>query len=520
MINWLMTETKKDINSRCHVVRVVALWLALTLLSVSSPVTFADEATVDLANMEDRQRIVLNPHLAYIQDAEDRSIDSLLSTEPDWQINVDSRTNFGQSPQPYWFKVTLVNLDQAGVPLYLRFNYPHIDKLDVFWEQSGEIIKSYQLGDTVAFSQRPIDSRVFLVPLDDLDGAQVTLYLKVFSQGLLEAPLDVLTHSKYYELDKIELIWYGAYFGVMLVMFFYNFFIFVLVRDTTYFYYLFYVASTAALQFTLTGASFQYLWPETASLNNTMVVFFTSMMPLAAVFFVRSFLQLEQTARPPERWLTRMLVVAFILQLINTFMLPYSLVLKVAHVLSFIAVSFGLYLGVIYWLRGVRAARTFAMAWFVYLVFIFIYLLQVTGTTQPNLISIHALEIGSLLELVLLSLSFGHRINEEKEMRIKAQEQALNVQSTLNRNLDELVKQRTEELEQANTKLKELSIKDSLTDLFNRRHFDELLEIEFQRSFRDKNWLSIAMVDVDHFKGLNDQYGHPFGDLCLKKSLQ
>ena len=162
----------------------------------------------------------------------------------------------------------------------------------------------------------------------------------------------------------------------MLVMFFYNFFIFVLVRDITYFYYLFYVASTVVLQFTLTGASFQLLWPLSPALNNTMVLTFTSMMPLAAIFFVRSFLQLETTAKPLVRWLARVLVTAFFLQLLLSFVLPYALVLKIAHALSFTAVSFGLYLGVTYWFRGVRAARTFALAWLVYLIFILIYLIN------------------------------------------------------------------------------------------------------------------------------------------------
>ncbi|RLU02755.1 MAG: diguanylate cyclase [Ketobacter sp.] len=329
-------------------------------------------------------------------------------------------------------------------------------------------------------------------------------------------PLDAVTYAEFNEQDKLELMWYGAYFGIMLVMFFYNFFIFVLVRDITYFYYLFYVISTTALQFTLTGASFQFIWPESQTLNNTMVLVFTAMMPLAAVAFVRSFLKLEED-KGINRIMGRVLLVAFVGVLVSTFVLPYLLVLKIAHTVSFVAVSFGLYLGIYYWIRGIRAARTFALAWFIYLIFILLYLLQVTGRTQPNLVSTHALEIGSLLELVLLSLSFGHRVNEEKEMRIQAQQEALVIQEELNVNLDNVVRQRTEELEEANRRLKELSVKDGLTGLYNRRHFDELLQIEYQRSFRENSWLTAIMLDIDHFKNLNDTYGHQCGDECLKQ---
>ena len=80
-----------------------------------------------------------------------------------------------------------------------------------------------------------------------------------------------------------------------------------------------------------------------------------------------------------------------------------------------------------------------------------------------------------------------------------------------------MVRQRTEELELANQKLKELSFKDPLTGLYNRRYFDELYDIEFKRAFREKSHLCVAMVDIDHFKRLNDTYGHQVGDQCLTK---
>ncbi|MEE2732844.1 MAG: diguanylate cyclase [Pseudomonadota bacterium] len=472
---------------------------------------------IDLSEINQLDRINLSPFLMFLPDDQSRTIDDLLRGDvAPWQLNTEGVTNFGQSNIPYWFVVQLNNLHQMRDPVYIRLNYPHIDRLDVYWVNDGRIIESYQLGDTVPFQRRPVDNRVYLFPVNGLKLSQVQLYLRVESQGPLEVPLDAITQSRFYEQDKLEMAWYGAYFGIMLAMFFYNFFIFILVRDFTYFYYLFYVLSTTALQFTLTGASFQYLWPQSVAMNNIMVLVLTAIMPLAAVAFVRSFLKLE-TEQGINRLLGRVLLVAFVGVLASVFVLPYLVVLKIAHAVSFVAVSFGVYLGVVYSIKGVRAARTFALAWLIYLVFILVYLLQITGRTQPNVISIHALEIGSVLELILLSLSFGHRVNEEKEMRIKAQDKALQVQEEVNQNLDKIVRQRTEELEEANLQLKELSIKDGLTGLYNRRHFDELLKTEYQRSFREKSTITVLMMDIDHFKKLNDRYGHQCGDECLKR---
>lgn len=492
------------------------IFTTATVFANQSDVLPAGFEAVDLTDVGQQGSINLSPHLLYLRDDQDRTIDSILKGDiAPWQLNQAGVTNFGQSDVPYWFVAQLNNIDRSDQPFYIRVNYALLDHLDVYWVSDGRIIETYQLGDAVPFDQRPVDQRVFLLPVDKLGVSHAQIYLRVESQGPLDVPLDAITYSEFYEQDKRILMWYGAYFGIMLAMFFYNFFIFVLVRDLTYFYYLFYVLSTTALQFTLTGASFQYLWPESVSLNNIMVLVLTAIMPLAAVAFVRSFLKLENE-RGINRLLGRALLVAFVCVLLSAFLLPYFLVLKIAHGVSFLAVSFGVYLGVVYSIKGVRAARTFGLAWLIYLVFILIYLLQITGRIQPGVISTHALEIGSVLELILLSLAFGHRVNEEKEMRINAQEKALVIQEELNQNLDQIVRQRTEELELANRQLKELSIRDGLTGLYNRRHFDELLKIEYQRSFREKTWITAMMLDIDHFKRLNDSYGHPCGDECLK----
>ena len=65
-------------------------------------------------------------------------------------------------------------------------------------------------------------------------------------------------------------------------------------------------------------------------------------------------------------------------------------------------------------------------------------------------------------------------------------------------------------------RLEQLSRTDALTELSNRRHFDEVLAREFSRSRRSQQTLSLLMIDIDHFKMLNDAFGHPEGDRCLR----
>ncbi len=72
-------------------------------------------------------------------------------------------------------------------------------------------------------------------------------------------------------------------------------------------------------------------------------------------------------------------------------------------------------------------------------------------------------------------------------------------------------------IEEDKRKLHELAIKDPLTNIFNRRHFEKLLHSEFRRAKRYSFPLSCIMLDIDHFKNFNDTYGHQFGDEVLKE---
>jgi diguanylate cyclase (GGDEF)-like protein len=74
-----------------------------------------------------------------------------------------------------------------------------------------------------------------------------------------------------------------------------------------------------------------------------------------------------------------------------------------------------------------------------------------------------------------------------------------------------------EELRGVNAMLNELSVRDGLTGLYNRRHFDTVLDIELRRAARNRKPISLLMIDVDCFKALNDSYGHQHGDECLRE---
>jgi diguanylate cyclase (GGDEF)-like protein len=90
----------------------------------------------------------------------------------------------------------------------------------------------------------------------------------------------------------------------------------------------------------------------------------------------------------------------------------------------------------------------------------------------------------------------------------------------LSTQLDEKVKQRTKELERANRRLKDLSVKDGLTQIYNRRFLDASLIENFNRARRSSIPLSVIILDIDYFKAYNDTYGHQQGDTCIQHVTQ
>lgn len=84
---------------------------------------------------------------------------------------------------------------------------------------------------------------------------------------------------------------------------------------------------------------------------------------------------------------------------------------------------------------------------------------------------------------------------------------------TINLTLEEEIKER----QKIEDNLRRIAAYDSLTSLLNRRKFDEILESEIQKERRQSSGLTLVFCDIDHFKNVNDQYGHSVGDNVLKQ---
>ena len=120
-----------------------------------------------------------------------------------------------------------------------------------------------------------------------------------------------------------------------------------------------------------------------------------------------------------------------------------------------------------------------------------------------------AVAVYVLVHLLSLSRQFARSAIDQENLNEEL--------AFLNASLDDLVIERTMQLEQANKMLEQLAIKDDLTQIYNRNYFNGYIEEVFKSALENQSEATLFMIDVDHFKRYNDHYGHVQGDALLKK---
>lgn len=208
----------------------------------------------------------------------------------------------------------------------------------------------------------------------------------------------------------------GMIYGVLLVMLVYNLFIYLSVRDVSYLYYILYIASFGFYQVSVNGAGVAYFWPDSPWWANASTPLFIGAAGLFGCQFARHFLQLGNISRGFDR-LLQVLMLAGALVMVMAVSVPYGIALRMATLLALLFTVSIFSAGLYAWWRGLRVARWFIIAWTAFLLGGLVNTLMVLGYLPNLFITMYASQLGSALEVALLSLALADRINSLREQQ-------------------------------------------------------------------------------------------------------
>ncbi|PJZ44596.1 7TM diverse intracellular signaling domain-containing protein [Leptospira brenneri] len=388
--------------------------------------------SVDLSEVLDQKNI--GKEIWILEDpSKSLTIHDILKEETTkkFQLSSEEIPNFGQTNFFYWIKIPLENKTSGPVKKLLEIDYNNIDLVEVYSENNGSYHLTDRLGMMVPFSNRKIKNRNFVFPLE-LEGKSVkTLYLKLYNGGGLFVPLTIWENdhfSSHYADIQHGL---GLYYGVMIVMILYNFFIFLSVKDVSYLYYVTYILGFLGIQLTLTGHGFQYLWPNFPEFQRNGFIFFSGFCVASLILFTKRFLNTKENT---PIWLEQSLTVFFILHLIEIPLILFfspEITVKIGLTLT-IPVPFLIFAAaVISFFRNYRAARFFLLAFTVLIGATVVVAFKYLNLVPVNFLTEYGLYIGSASEVILLSIALADRINIMKQEKELAQAKAIEMQKIL-----------------------------------------------------------------------------------------
>ncbi|MES2952007.1 MAG: diguanylate cyclase [Pseudomonadota bacterium] len=519
----------------------LALLLSVLTLAFAVPAVAAQAVTntsfpVFELEQDDPARIAIGTRLGVLVDSSAAMGLEQARTQTDaWQAVTRQSPNFGFTQDSYWFRFQLHNRGTQVLTRFIELPIPFLDDIRLYHFVGNELKGQYSLGDEQPFTQRAVPHRNFVMPLQLAPGSN-QIYLRLASSGTIEAPLRVWEPTHFHAASNDENVAQGAVIGILLVMVIYNLFVFASTRDINYLYYVGFVISYLMFHLSLTGYAFAYLWPNAVRWNSFAISTFAASSAFFTCLFTTSFLKLHTFSRPAF-WLVRVLLVLSALLFGLSFVLPYSLTMRMGAALTLPVALTALLTGYWRWWRGGRFARFYCLAWTAILIGIAVLNASKFGWIPTNIWTENASQIGIVLQVILLSFTLADRINNDRSLRLNAQavalvharkaraSQAALIQATerANLELEKRVLSRTndlntamEQLKQANDRLQLLSTTDGLTQIGNRAYFDAAVLMELRRAERQQTAMSIILMDIDHFKRINDTFGHLAGDACLR----
>ena len=441
--------------------------------------------------------------------------------EAAWRDSGSTSLSLGYTDAAAWFRIRVKARAGAEPEGLMEVSYPVLAELQVFAPPTGAAPAPapLRMGALLPFEQRPTEHRNFVWAVSLQPGDTAEWWVRVVTPTALQFPLKVYERTAFERTEHWRVLAQGGYLGVVLAMLVYSLFLWIVSRDASYFWYIGWMLSYAGVVTGMAGFNYQWLWPESPRWNLISMQLMLALAAISGMLFFSALVRLK--AHSGRAW--RLILALVGLELVSVGVSLWGpLTLSIGMAIGAAVFSMTNTVGVAVWLalRQVAAARDFLKTFLVFVVGACTIVATKLGWLPTGGWLEYVPQISSALAISLFSLMLGARMEAERKLREHTQREMLEQQVRWNAELEGKVAERTDELKRLNHALAKLSRTDALTGLFNRRYLEECVDAELARCAKENLLMAIYMLDIDHFKRLNDSHGHAAGDECLRTVAQ
>ena len=409
----------------------------------------------------------------------EHNFDSIRQLSSDhWQAITSDNASFGFTESPFWIRTRVLNDSDTVKNFILEVDYPLLDSVAFqAFKSDGSVIR-LTTGDTHSFYPRHVDQPGNLIRFQLFPQEHIPVYIRVQTEGSLLLPMLVWEEQSFYESAAVEQKVHFYYYGAMSVIILINIAVFFTLRERLYLYYA--IAITGYLVFFSTSRGYihQIFLPDAPDLNSRLFLASMPILALFSVLFARQFLKTADYS-PKLDLVLKGMVLFECFNLTLALFFDYDTVVRVSAIGAVLLFTSLFIAGPITFLKRKRTGLYFMIAWTPLTIGFFATSGRTSGFLPNNFLTEYAMQIGSGLEAIILTLALADRLYREREKKIKAQEESLNVE-----------KQRS----MTQSLLTEAMSRDPVTRLSNRNRFEWLVKNTIQADPNKMHILALAKV--------------------------
>jgi len=408
----------------------IACFLTFFLL-ISIVEASEDKAPVRLFN---EGSYLLNLHMDVLKDTSNTlTIDQVSDSNNKLNFikNDQEILNLGITPNSYWIRFSLYyplmypNKDKEK-KWYLEVGRSLLDMAELYTPLEGGGYALMRSDLSMPFEDRYVAHVNSLFPVELLIGEERTFFLKVKNISTsIQFPLILWTPEAFVEKVSTEEFIVGIFFGSMIVLLLYNFFLFFAVKDICYLYYVGYLGGVTMFQLLEighgaihSGRLFEIVGKEWIS----VVIWIASM---SGVQFFKVFVEVRKGHPLVERALNIFLGISAISLFLSIFKNDFVSIIWVS-LFAVVLMGSMLAMSVFLWFKGNENAMFFCLAWVCNIVGFIVYSLMANGFLPSTALTLLSAPLGIVLEALLLSFALADRIKRESKKALVADRNTMN----------------------------------------------------------------------------------------------